>query len=351
MQTKVIKPVLQEERIREPGKRHQPTIQQINLIRIKVDPKIIKRFDISLGEREFERFGTPRRKYDWTKSEGFTSGWANVDELAESIRRDGMLHTPLVCSFKNFGLRDNLYAVYGWRRIRAAIKNKYDFVEVNYTEDLSPEEAEILSFKENFNREPLSDSEISEFLWRVKKRHPDWSYEKIGEVFGLGGRDPETRRKIVGTYISHYDFLERHRNDVKEFDIKLKDLTRTVTMQIRATAREIAGEERREEFETEILRAFSKNTVPISLLCKTLRSEFQRGNLLNPLEAVDLLKKNEKIRTSIRILLTQELVRALEKYEPKSSKKKGALGAIILEIVEKYLREKGYLEESANKQN
>ena len=328
----------------------QPTMQRINMRKMKIDPKTIKRFNIKLGEQECETYSTPRHKYDWTKSEGFNSGWANVEELAESIKRDGVIHTPLVCSFRKFGYGEDVIAVQGWRRIRAAILNKSDYIEVDYTEDLSPEEAEILSFKENYNRESLSDSEISEFLWRIRKRYPDWTYEKIGEIFGLGGKSPQSKRKVVGTYLSHYDFLACHRQDVKEFDIRLRDLTRTVTMQIRATAREIIGDERKEEFETEILKAFSKYKVPIGLLCRTLRSEYRRCNSISPLEAINLLKQNGilfykgKKKYHIYLSVSPEIVVALKKYELRSfDTKKSTLGTILLGIVKKFLKQEGYL--------
>ncbi|MFB0563983.1 MAG: ParB/RepB/Spo0J family partition protein, partial [Candidatus Lokiarchaeia archaeon] len=241
----------------------QPIMQKIYTRRIKIDPQKIKCFNIKLGEQEYETYATPRHKYDWTKSKGVNSGWADVEELAESIKKDGIIHTPLVCSFTKFGYDEEIVAVQGWRRIRAATLNKSEYIDADYTEDLTPEEAEILSFKENHNRKNLSDSEISQFLWRIRQRHPNWTYEKIGEIFGLGGKNPESKRKAVGSYISHHDFLARHQQDVQELDIKPRDLTRTVTIQIQATAREIVCDEKKEEFETEILKAHSKNSVPI----------------------------------------------------------------------------------------
>ncbi|MFB0563561.1 MAG: hypothetical protein ACETWM_20360 [Candidatus Lokiarchaeia archaeon] len=351
MQIETIKLDALEEKKRELKISSQPILKIINKRRTKIDPKKIKRFNIKLGEQEIETYSTPRHKYDWTKSKGINSGWANVEELAASVRRDGMIHTPLVCSFRKFGYGEDIIAVQGWRRIRAAILNKSDGIDVDYTEDLSPEGAEILSFKENYNREPLSDSEISEFLWRIRKRHPEWTYEKIGEIFGLGGASPENKRKIVGTYLSHYDFLACHQQDVKEFDIRLRDLTRTVTMQIRATAREIVGDERKEEFETEILKAFSKYSVPIRLLCKILRSEHRCGNSISPLETINLLEQNGilfnkgKRKYYISLSIPPEIVEALKKYKSKGNfdTKKGTLGTIFLEIVEKFLKQEGYL--------
>lgn len=339
-----------EEKKNELGVSSQPTMQRIKMRKMMIDPKIVKRFNIKLGEQDYETYSTPRHKYNWTKSEGFNSGWANVEELAVSIQRDGVIHTPLVCSFKKFGYDEDIVAVQGWRRVRAAILNKSVYIEVDYTEDLSPEEAEILSFKENYNRESLSDSEISEFLCRIRKRHPDWTYEKIGEIFGIGGKSPDSKRKVVGTYLSHYDFLACHRQDVKEFDIRLRVLTRTVTMQIRATAREIVGDERKEEFETQILKAFSKYKVPIGLLCRTLRSEHRSGNSISPLEAINLLKQNGiffykgKKKYHIYLSVSPEIVEALKKYELRSfDTKKGTLGTILLGIVKKFLKQGGYL--------
>lgn len=321
--------------------------------RIRVDPKKVKRFSIKVGQYKHEEYGTPRQKYNWTKSEGPNSGWANVEGLAQSIRRDGLIHMPLVCSFHKFGYGDELVAVQGWRRIRASILNKYDYIEVDYTDDLSPMEAEILSFKENYNREQLSDSEISYFLCKIRKRHPDWTYEKIGEIFGLGGESPGSKRKAVESYLSHSDFLERHRKDVQRLDISLKKLTRKVTMQIRSTAREIVEEELREDFETQILEAFSQGKgVTLGLLCNTLRSEYRRGNPVSPTEAVDLIRESGVLLSEgkrsnkcyVNLFIPPEIASALKKYEPHkiSTSKRTHLGKIILDIVESFLKKEGY---------
>ena len=270
-----------------------------------------------------------------------------MEELAESIKKDGIIHTPLVCSFTKFGRDEEIVAVQGWRRIRAATLNKSEYIDADYTEDLTPEEAEILSFKENYNRKTLSDSETSQFLWRIKQRHPNWTYQKIGETFGLGGKNPESKRKAVGSYISHHDFLARHQHDIQELDIKPRNLTRTATIQIQATAREIAGDEKKKEFETEILKAHSKNSVPIALLCKTLRTEHRQGNTINPQQALNTLKQNDKTKRKHHIHLTipPQIVEALKKYESKTNPntKKTTIGTILLKAAEKFLKQEGYL--------
>ncbi|MGQ9720156.1 MAG: ParB/RepB/Spo0J family partition protein [Candidatus Jordarchaeum sp.] len=320
--------------------------------RIRVDPKKVKRFSLKVGDSEYDIYGTPRHKYDWTKSEGPNSGWANIEGLAQSIRRDGLIHTPLVCSFHKFGYEEDLIAVQGWRRIRASILNKYDYIEVDYTDDLSPMEAEILSFKENYNREQLSDSEISFFLSKIRKRHPDWTYEKIGEIFGIGGESPGSKRKAVESYLSHFDFLERHAKDVQRLDISLKKLTRKIIMQIRSTAREIAGEELREDYETKILEAYSETKgIPLGLLCNTLRSEHRRGNSVSPMEAVELIRKSGVLLSEgkkgnkcyVNLFIPPEIASALKKYESKITKtKRNHLGKIILDIVQSFLKKEGY---------
>ncbi|MFB0560067.1 MAG: ParB/RepB/Spo0J family partition protein [Candidatus Lokiarchaeia archaeon] len=331
-----------------------PLMERIIIRRIRVDPKKVKRFNLKIGESEHEIYGTPRHKYDWTKSEGANSGWANVEGLAQSIRRDGLIQTPLVCSFHKFGYGEELVAVQGWRRIRASILNKYDYIEVDYTDDLSPMEAEILSFKENYNREQLSDAEISAFLRKIRRRNPDWTYEKIGEIFGLGGENLSSRRKAVESYLSHFDFLEKHRKDVQRLDISLKKLSRKTTMQIRSAAREIVGDEAREDLETQILEAFSKakGKIPIGLLCNTLRSEYRRGNPISPIEAVDLIRKSGVLLSEgrnvnkcyINLFIPPEIASALKKYESNNihETKRSALGKIILDIIQKFLKQEGY---------
>jgi len=333
-----------------------PIMQRIMIRRIRVDPKKVKRFNLKIGESKYEIYGTPRHDYDWTKSQGPNSGWANVEELAGSIRRDGLIHSPLVCSFHKFGYGEDLVAVQGWRRIRASILNKNDYIDVDYTDDLSPEEAEILSFKENYHREQLSDFEISAFLHKIKKRNPDWTYETIGEIFGLGGKNPSSKRKAVESYLSHFDFLEKHGKDVQRLDISFKQLSRKTTMQIRAAAREIVGEEEREFFETQILEAFSKakGKIPIGLLCNTLRSEFRRGNPIRPIEVLDLIQENGVLLSEgknankcyINLFIPPEIVSALKNYEPinipETKRKKASLGIIILDIIQNFLKQRGY---------
>jgi hypothetical protein len=332
-------------------------MQRIAIRRIRVDPKKVKRFSLKVGESKHEIYGTPRNEYDWTKSEGPNSGWANVEELAESIRRDGLIHSPLVCSFHKFGYGEDFVAVQGWRRIRASILNKYDDIEVNYTDDLSPEEAEILSFKENYHREQLSDFEISAFLQKIKKRNPKWTYEIIGEIFGLGGKNPSSKRKAVESYLSHYDFLENHSKDVQRLDLSLKQLSRKTTTQIRAAAREIVEENEREVFETLILEAFSKakGKIPIGLLCNTLRSEYRRGNPISPIEAVDLIWESGVLLSEgknankcyINLFIPPEIVNALKSYKPGNipdvKRKRTTLGTIIIDIIQNFLKQDGYL--------
>jgi ParB-like chromosome segregation protein Spo0J len=301
----------------------EPTIKRIYRRRIKIDPKMVRRFHIKLGEHDYETFSTPRGELDWTKSEGRNSGWADVEELAESIKRDGIIHTPLVCSFKKFtdsGGGDEIFAVQGWRRIRAAVLNKQEYIDVDYTEDLTPEEAEVLSFKENYNRKNLSDTEISQFLWRVKQRHPDWTYQKIGETYGIGGKNPESKRKAVASYIAHQDFLTRHQRDVQELDINPKKLTRNTTIQIQATAREIATNQNQQQIETEILKTITQNNIPATKLCKTLRTQHKQGNKITPQQALNLIKTETKNR--IQLVLPNKIIQALQKYQSKTNPNK-----------------------------
>ncbi len=327
----------------------EPILKRIFRRRIRIDPKMVRRLNIKLGERDCETFSTPRGDLDWTKDQGRNSAWEDIEELAESIKKDGIIHTPLVCSFKKFtessedGEDGEIFAVQGWRRIRAAVLNKQEYIEVDYTEDLTPEEAEILSFKENYNRKNLSDTEISQFLWRVKQRHPHWTYQKIGETYGLGGKNPESKRKAVASYIAHQDFLQRHKKTVQELDINPKKLTRNTTIQIQATARQIASNpNQQEQIEKEILETIAKNSIPTTKLCKTLRTQHQQGNKITPQQALQTIKT--KTSNHIQLTLPQKTLQALQKYQSQTNpNQKTTIETTIIKIIENHLKQQGYL--------
>jgi len=302
-----------------------------------------------VGEKEGDRYSTARHKMDWTKESGPDSGWEDIQELAEAIEKNGMWHTPMVMEYKG-----DLYAIHGWRRIRSAVMKKQPKIKVNLVEGIPLEEAEAISFKENYTHKRPSDDELGDILWRAHLRHPDWPLEKIGEFYGVGGPDPKKRAAVVHSFIRHRLFLERHKEELKELKIP-KPLARRDTQEIQAAVRELTGRrvngvgEREEELEREILKASAETGVPPTPIVQTLRREKKKGVEITPVEAAKLAEETAYETPTgkqyISIELDVDVVEGLKRWklERDPGTKVFYWGVIVLEYLRETLRDGGWI--------
>ena len=106
----------------------------------------------------------------------------NIDILADSIRRLGLIH-PLVID-RDFKL------CAGERRFAAVKMLGYDFVMCQYLDEETDELTKLaIEFEENVKRDPLKwqwQREAVAKCHRIgKSRDPNWTQEKTGEAVGL----------------------------------------------------------------------------------------------------------------------------------------------------------------------
>jgi ParB-like chromosome segregation protein Spo0J len=106
----------------------------------------------------------------------------NIDVLADSIRRLGLIH-PLVID-RDFKL------CAGERRFAAVKMLGYDFVMCQYLDEETDELTKLaIEFEENVKRDPLKwqwQREAVAKCHRIgKSRDPNWTQEKTGEAVGL----------------------------------------------------------------------------------------------------------------------------------------------------------------------
>lgn len=104
----------------------------------------------------------------------------NVDELAESISRLGLIHPPVVT-------RD-LVLVAGERRLTACRLLGWTNIMVQFTDELDDYELQCIEFEENVKRLDLTWQEeteaVAKFHALKASNEPAWSAEKTAEALG-----------------------------------------------------------------------------------------------------------------------------------------------------------------------
>ena len=115
----------------------------------------------------------------------------NVDELAESIGRIGLINPIVVDS-------DNVL-VAGERRLTACVALGWTSMFVQYTADLSEYELQCIEFEENVKRKELTWQEecaaIEKFHQLKLFNEQDWNVEQTAEALGISA--PVTWRKLA----------------------------------------------------------------------------------------------------------------------------------------------------------
>jgi len=122
----------------------------------------------------------------------------NIDELAESIQRIGLIN-PIVIT------QDGVL-VAGERRLTAIRQLGWTHVPVQFAEDLSDYELQTIELEENIKRENLPwQDEVAalEKFHKLKVAHePGWSQEQTADAIGLSR--PEVSKKLqVATHMGN----------------------------------------------------------------------------------------------------------------------------------------------------
>lgn len=114
----------------------------------------------------------------------------NIDELAESIQRIGLIN-PLV-------ITQDSVLVAGERRLTAIRQLGWTHVPVQFVEDLSDYELQTIELEENIKRENLPWQDEVAALERFHKlkvaNEPNWSQEMTADAVGLSR--PEVSKKL-----------------------------------------------------------------------------------------------------------------------------------------------------------
>lgn len=114
----------------------------------------------------------------------------NIDELAESIQRIGLINAIVIT-------QDGVL-VAGERRLTAIRQLGWTHVPVQFTDDLSDYELQTIELEENIKRENLSWQDEVSALQRfhaLKTAHePGWSQEQTADAVGLSR--PEVSKKL-----------------------------------------------------------------------------------------------------------------------------------------------------------
>lgn len=114
----------------------------------------------------------------------------NIDELAESIQRRGLIH-PIV-------IKPNGVLVAGERRLTAVRQLGWTHISVQLTDDLSEYELKSIELEENIKREnlPWQDevAALEEFHKLRVANEPHWSQEDTADFVGISR--PEVSKKL-----------------------------------------------------------------------------------------------------------------------------------------------------------
>ena len=107
---------------------------------------------------------------------------AYIESLADSIRRRGLIH-PIV-------IRRDHTLVAGECRLRAHKLLGYDYIIVQYVDEISPEELELIELEENVKRKSLTWQEevaaVARYHEMQRELNDSWSMEATAEELGIG---------------------------------------------------------------------------------------------------------------------------------------------------------------------
>jgi len=131
--------------------------------------------------------------------------YGDIDELAESIRVNGLIQPVVVTD-------DNIL-VAGGRRLAACQKLGLTDIPAVKLGTLTPAQREMLELEENIRRLDLSWQERCQAISRIHRlrasdailKGTDWGYEQTAELLGIKGRSNVWYAVMLDTYLTAKD--------------------------------------------------------------------------------------------------------------------------------------------------
>lgn len=127
----------------------------------------------------------------------------NIDTLADSIRRLGLIH-PIVIDREN-----NLVA--GERRLSACVALGWTHINAQFSDDLDPLVRHAIELEENIKREALPWQDecraVAEYHELRSSQEPDWTQAKTGEALGLDQSDISNKIKVAQALDSGHELV------------------------------------------------------------------------------------------------------------------------------------------------
>lgn len=282
-----------------------------------------------------------------------------IDELAESIRKVGIIVPPLLMPAERQG---EYYAIYGYMRSKAAIRAGLQRIRAYVVEGLPMEIAKILSFQENYQRKNLTDYEISTFLKKeydeIRKANPTLTHSQacltLAEKYKIGGSDRDKKIEAVAKYLEQFEFLEEHKDIISKSNSSLKYLTSADISNIRRFSREFTGVRRGYEtdetlkVERAILETLDKHKLEPSKFIKVAEIQVKENQPFDPETIAEItIQKGSEIKKKVDIFISldEELLNGLKAYwdTVESGTKVYYWGAIVLAALRDFLSKEGYI--------
>lgn len=117
----------------------------------------------------------------------------DIDILADSIRRIGLIHPPVVT--RDFVL------VSGERRIEACKRIGIVAIPVQFVDEVEPHVLQAIELEENIKRSNLTWQEECKAVYAyhvLRKAHdPNWTHERTGDAIGLGQQSVSDRLTVA----------------------------------------------------------------------------------------------------------------------------------------------------------
>jgi ParB/RepB/Spo0J family partition protein len=195
---------------------------------------------------------------------------AYIDELAQSIKKSGLLH-PLVLLQKKDG---NYKILCGFRRYQALSRLHVEWVEAKiYQEgDFSQEDFFDISLAENTKRRNLNPIEIGNFLESAARdlnMNNTGLAEKFGQTLGIGRPNQSVAQSTVHKYRKLYDICVKGESREIINDIINENLQFTIAAEVLAP---IKDPEDRNSFYTQIIKPLSPTRPQIIEIKKILEA-------------------------------------------------------------------------------
>jgi ParB/RepB/Spo0J family partition protein len=237
---------------------------------------------------------------------------AYIDELAQSIKRSGLLH-PLVLLQKKDG---NYKILCGFRRFQALSRLQEEWVEakIYQEDDFSQEDFFDISLAENTKRRNLNPIEIGNFLESAARdlnMNNEGLAAKFGQTLGIGKPNQNVAQSTIHKYRKIYGICVKEESKEIINDIINENLQFTIAAEILAP---IKNPDDRNSFYTQIVKPLSPTRSQIIEIKKIL--EAQSDSLKNTLEKEGIQSAIQRAKLADDKGLT--LLKYLQKQRPRA---------------------------------